>query len=67
MALLCLGFPDQALVKSYAAVAEARRLAHPPSLGSTLSDGAVVLALIGDNEALNEWAEEMLALASDQG
>jgi predicted ATPase len=65
--LFCLGFPDQALAQSNAAIAEARRLAHPPSLGSTLSDGAVVLALIGDSVALNEWAAEMLALASDQG
>jgi class 3 adenylate cyclase/predicted ATPase len=64
--LLCLGFPDQALAQSIAAVAEARRLAHPPSLGSTLSDGAVVLALIG-GAALNEWADEMLVLASEQG
>jgi len=65
--LFCLGFPDQALAQSNAAIAEARRLAHPPSLGSTLSDGAVVLALIGDSATLNEWADEMLALASDQG
>jgi predicted ATPase len=65
--LFCLGFPNQALAQSNAAIAEARRLAHPPSLGSTLSDGAVVLALIGDSVTLNEWADEMLALASDQG
>jgi hypothetical protein len=30
--LLCLGFPDQASARSRAAIAEARRLAHPPSL-----------------------------------
>jgi predicted ATPase len=63
----CLGFPDQALAQCNAAIAEARRLAHPPSLASTLSDGAAVLALAGDNAALNEWAHELLALASDQG
>ena len=65
--LFCLGFPDQALAQSTAAIAEARRLAHPPSLGSTLSDGAVVVALVGDAAVLNEWADELLALASDQG
>jgi len=65
--LFCLGFPDQALAQSNAAIAEARRLAHPPSLGSTLSDGAVVLALVGDAAFLNEWADELLALASEQG
>jgi class 3 adenylate cyclase/predicted ATPase len=65
--LFCLGFPDQALAQRNAAIAAARRLAHPPSLGSTLSDGTVVLALVGDSAALNEWADELLALASDQG
>jgi class 3 adenylate cyclase/predicted ATPase len=65
--LFCLGFPDQALAQSNAAIAEARTLAHPPSLGSTLSDGAVALALVGDSTALNEWADELLALASDHG
>ena len=32
-----------------------------------MSDAAVVLALIGDSSALNERADEMLTLASDQG
>ena len=32
-----------------------------------MADGAVVRALIGDSAALNEWADEMLVLASDQG
>jgi adenylate cyclase len=31
LALFCLGFPDQALARSDAAVAEARKLAHPHS------------------------------------
>jgi len=30
--LFCLGYPDQALARSNASIAEARRLAHPPSL-----------------------------------
>jgi predicted ATPase len=47
--LLCLGFPDQALARSIAAIAEARRLAHPPSLASSLSLGPILLALIGDD------------------
>jgi class 3 adenylate cyclase/tetratricopeptide (TPR) repeat protein len=34
--LFFLGYPDQALVQSKAAVADARRLAHPPSLVLTL-------------------------------
>jgi predicted ATPase len=64
--LLCLGFPDHALAQSNTAIAQARKLAHPPSLESTLSDGAVVLALMGKSAALSERAKEMLALASDQ-
>src|SRR5262249_9413429 len=32
--LFCLGFPDQALPRSNAAIAEGQRLAHPPSLAS---------------------------------
>ena len=35
--LFCLGFPDQALAQSNAAIAEARRLAHPPSLAACLT------------------------------
>ena len=34
--LFCLGYPDQALAQSNAAIAEARRLAHPPSLALSL-------------------------------
>ena len=34
--LYCLGFPDQALAQSNAAIAEARRLAHLPSLAVSL-------------------------------
>ena len=37
--LFCLGFPDQALAQSNAAIAEARRLAHPPSLAASLAIG----------------------------
>jgi hypothetical protein len=33
--LLLRGFPDQALVQSQAAIAEARTLAHPPTLAVT--------------------------------
>jgi predicted ATPase len=66
--LFCLGYPDQALARSNAAIAEARRLAHPPSLAVSLSMGSSrVLTLSGDNAALNEWAGELAALATDQG
>jgi predicted ATPase len=65
--LCCLGFPDQALAKSNAAIAEARRLAHPPSLASSLANGNIVLSLVGDNAALDERTEQLIAVANEQG
>jgi hypothetical protein len=34
--LFCLGYPDQALARICAAISEARRLAHPPTLATAL-------------------------------
>jgi predicted ATPase len=65
--LFCLGFPDRALAQSNAAIAEARRLAHPPSLASILSVGAVLLSLADDNGVLEERADQLVALTTDQG
>jgi len=65
--LFCLGFPDQGLASSDAAIAEARRLAHPPSLAQSLSLGARMLLLGGDNATLGERADELAALATEQG
>ena len=65
--LFCLGFPDQALARSTAAIAEARRLAHPPSLALSLALGARLLSIVGDNAALDERAAELVAVATEQG
>ncbi|MBV8336993.1 MAG: adenylate cyclase, partial [Alphaproteobacteria bacterium] len=65
--LFCLGFPDQALVRSSAAIAEARRLGHPPSLALSLGIGTILLALVGDNAALAERADQLVAVATEQG
>jgi class 3 adenylate cyclase/predicted ATPase len=65
--LLCLGFPDQALTWSSTAIAEARRLADPPSLASSLMLGAIPLSLVGDNAALDERADELVAVGTEQG
>jgi class 3 adenylate cyclase/predicted ATPase len=65
--LFCLGFPDQAVARSNAAIAEARRLAHPPSLAVSLAFGARLLSLIGDSAALSEWVDELLTLTIEQG
>jgi predicted ATPase len=65
--LFCLGFPDQALARSSAAIAEGRRLAHPPSLAASLGYGAMLTSLVGDNAALDERADECVAVTTEQG
>jgi predicted ATPase len=65
--LFCLGYPDRALVRSNAAIADARRLAHPPSLALSLSIASRLLSLVGDDAALNERAGELIAVAIEQG
>jgi predicted ATPase len=67
LVLFCLGYPDQAFALSDAAIAEARRLAHPPSLAAALGPGAVLLSLDGNDAALNERAEQLVAVTAEQG
>jgi predicted ATPase len=64
--LFGLGFLDQAMARSSSAIAEARRQAHPPSLAASLTLGNILLALIGDNLALDEQANQLLAVATEQ-
>jgi predicted ATPase len=65
--LLCLGFSDQALAQSSAAIADARRLAHSPSLAVSLAIGARVLSLVGDDVPLGEWVDQLLAVTTEKG
>ena len=65
--LFCLGFPDQALAQSNAAIAESRRLAHPPSLAGILSLRALLFSLVGDDAALGKWADQLVAVTTEQG
>jgi predicted ATPase len=65
--LFCLGYSDQALVQSSAAIAESRRLAHPPSLAANLALGTLPLSLVGDNVALDARADQLLEVAMEQG
>ena len=67
LVLFCLGFPDQALARSNAAIAEARRLGHPPSLAVSLSLGARLLSLVGDNAVCGEWGDQLVAVTTEQG
>jgi predicted ATPase len=65
--LFCLGYPDQALARSDAAIAEARKLTHPPSLAVSLALGARLLLLIGDNAVRGGWVDQLVAVTTDQG
>ena len=67
LVLFCLGFPDQALARSSAAIAEARRLAHQPSLVVALGFGIRVSSLGGDHACLDEWVDQLAAVAAEQG
>jgi DNA-binding winged helix-turn-helix (wHTH) protein/predicted ATPase len=67
MVLFCLGFPDQALECSGAAIAEARRLPHPPTLVTSLTFGCRLLSLVGDDTALEQQAAEVNAVTLEQG
>jgi predicted ATPase len=39
---------------------------HPPSLAVILALGARLLSLVGDNTVLCEWADELVAVATEQ-
>ncbi|MGB6396969.1 MAG: AAA family ATPase, partial [Bradyrhizobium sp.] len=66
-ALFCLGFPQQGLARSNAAIAEAQILAHPPSLAVSLATSTLLLSLTGDDSALNERAGQLVAMTTEQG
>ena len=64
---VCLGYSDQALAQSSAALAEARRLAHSPTLAMSLAFGTIPLWLVGDDVTLDKRAAELVAFATEQG
>ena len=64
---LCLGYPNQALALGNASIADARSLAHPPSVAVSLALGAELLSQIGDTAALDERAGQLVAVATEQG
>jgi predicted ATPase len=65
--MLILGYPDHALACSASAIAEDRTSVHPPSLANDLAVRNIVLSLIGDDRAMNGCADELVALAAEQG
>jgi class 3 adenylate cyclase/predicted ATPase len=67
LVLFCLGFPHHALARASGAINEARELGHPPSLAVSLALGARLLALIGDDVALQERVAELVGVATEHG
>jgi class 3 adenylate cyclase/tetratricopeptide (TPR) repeat protein len=65
--VFCLGFVDQALAHSNAVITAARRLTDPISFASTLSIGIKLLLFLGDDAAVDEWAGQLVAVATEQG
>jgi class 3 adenylate cyclase/tetratricopeptide (TPR) repeat protein len=65
--LFCLGYLDQAFPRINAAIAEGRRLAHPPTLAMCFGHGARLLSLARDNGVLDEWLDQFNAIATEQG
>ena len=66
LVLFCLGYPERALAHSGAAIAGARKLAHVPSLVSSLGYGNRLLTLMADN-SLDAQAKELFAITTEQG
>jgi tetratricopeptide (TPR) repeat protein len=65
--LACLGYPDQALSNSAASAVEARGLADPISLATSMAMRSRLLSLVGDDMALGEQADQLVSLTIEQG
>ncbi len=65
--LWLLGYPDQALQRSTAALTLARELSHPFSLASTLDFAGVLHNFRQEGQATQEQAEAAMALSTEQG
>jgi class 3 adenylate cyclase/predicted ATPase len=67
--LACLGHLDQAMCQRDAALEDARRLSHPPTLAYALGPAAWGLgSFVGlEPSALLQYADETLALATEHG
>jgi class 3 adenylate cyclase/predicted ATPase len=65
--LWLLGYPDQALKRSYEALALAQGLSHPPSLAFALIGADVLHNFRREGQVAQERAEAAIALANEQG
>ena len=67
LALVALGYPDQALLRSREAVAYANELCHFNSVAQALFFGCVAHQLLGDRRAVHEQADAVISLSNEQG
>ncbi|MFN2304306.1 MAG: hypothetical protein ACK2TV_11315, partial [Anaerolineales bacterium] len=66
--LWCLGYPDQARIKSQEAITLARKFKHPFTLADALCYGGCWFnAMLRDMKSLREYAEELIGLSKDLG
>jgi class 3 adenylate cyclase/tetratricopeptide (TPR) repeat protein len=65
--LLFLGYPDQAFVRAEAAIRQARQLAHAPTVAQCLALNARHASILGDEERLATWVQELHALTEEHG
>jgi len=62
-----LGYPDQALKRSYEAVALAEGLSHPFSLAYAMNAAAVLHSLRREGQLAREQAEALMTLSRERG
>src|SRR5439155_14976304 len=62
-----LGYPEQALQKSRAALGLARELSYPHTLAAVLFFAAMVHKFRGERQLAREYAEEAIVLGREQG
>jgi class 3 adenylate cyclase/predicted ATPase len=65
--LFALGHPEQARARADAALTWARELGHPGSLALALSNTCLLAQFAGDRRVVQKQADELHALASEQG
>jgi class 3 adenylate cyclase/predicted ATPase len=65
--LLFLGYPDQALMRAEAAIKQARRLMHAPTVAQCLAFNARQASILGDEARLAQWEQELHALIQEHG
>jgi predicted ATPase len=65
--LLFLGYPDQAFMRSEAAMTRARQLAHAPTVAQCLAFGAAQESALGNETRLAHCVQELRALTKEHG